>query len=483
MKENNPILHYKLQGEPDTSHQFEVSDFIIIIQTEHQKNMFQQFGRAGVCIDSTHGTNGYDFLLTTLLVVDELGEGQPAGWCLATSDSFNFMKLFFGKLKENSGNIYPIWIMTDMAAQYYDAFCNVYTCAPLKLWCTWHVDRAWRDEIHKKKKKNTEMEVDVYKRLRFILQLSDRKLLDDYLNSFMLYLQSFTLTKSFAEYFQKYWECKKHFWASCYRIGHGINTNMYLESFHKTFKYNYLNGKHNKRIDNCLFKLLKFNRDKVYERLIKLTKGKNSYKLNLIYSRHVASLHLSLGCVIEEKGKWFVQSENNNDQYEVIKHHDICNIIGCLTKCTKCQVCSHLYHCSCMDFLTKNIPCKHIHLIHRLGSESKFKKNTLVSLPPVDLESKTICNVSGDVQTLKSNIIKNLMGLVKLVSSSTISEEKALKNLNKNISQATSTFHSLSENRVEQFFLKENIRSNKKLTKQPQVLFNKKKEKKFPLSD
>ncbi|XP_065684287.1 uncharacterized protein LOC124810299 [Hydra vulgaris] len=133
MKENNPILHYKLQGEPDTSHQFEVSDFIIIIQTEHQKNMFQQFGRAGVCIDSTHGTNGYDFLLTTLLVVDELGEGQPAGWCLATSDSFNFMKLFFGKLKENSGNIYPIWIMTDMAAQYYDAFCNVYTCAPLKL--------------------------------------------------------------------------------------------------------------------------------------------------------------------------------------------------------------------------------------------------------------------------------------------------------------------------------------------------------------
>ena len=28
-----------------------------------------------LCVDSTHGTNGYDFTLITVLVVDEYGEG------------------------------------------------------------------------------------------------------------------------------------------------------------------------------------------------------------------------------------------------------------------------------------------------------------------------------------------------------------------------------------------------------------------------
>lgn len=34
-------------------------------------------------------------------------------------------------------------------------------------------------------------------------------------------------------------------WAKCYRHEAGINTNMYVESFHKAFKYgeNYLKGK------------------------------------------------------------------------------------------------------------------------------------------------------------------------------------------------------------------------------------------------
>ncbi|XP_065671212.1 uncharacterized protein LOC136089275 [Hydra vulgaris] len=308
------------------------------MQTEHQKNMFQRFGHPGVCIDSTYGTNGYGLLLITMFVVDELGEGQPAGWCLATTDSFYFMKVFFCKLKENFDNISPIWIMTDMAAQYYEAFCD--SCSPRKFWCTWHVDRAWRDEFHKKIK-NIEVESDVYKRLKFILQLCDRKLLDDYLYSLMLYLKFFAVTQLFAKYFQKYWVCEKHFRAFCYRFRHGINTNMYLESFHKTFRYFYLNGKHYKRVDNCLFELLKFNGDKMYERLIQLTKGKNSDKLNLIHSRHVASLHLPSSCVSAKNGKWLVQCEDNNDKYEVIKHQSMCNIIGCLTKCTECQVLSY----------------------------------------------------------------------------------------------------------------------------------------------
>ena len=35
-----------------------------------------------VCIASTHGTNAFDFLLITLLMVVEFGEGYPVSWCL-----------------------------------------------------------------------------------------------------------------------------------------------------------------------------------------------------------------------------------------------------------------------------------------------------------------------------------------------------------------------------------------------------------------
>ena len=36
-----------------------------------------------VCVDTTHGTNAYDFKLVTrtLLVVDEYREGFPVVWC------------------------------------------------------------------------------------------------------------------------------------------------------------------------------------------------------------------------------------------------------------------------------------------------------------------------------------------------------------------------------------------------------------------
>ena len=34
----------------------------------------------------------------------------------------------------------------------------------------------------------------------------------------------------------------KEKWAYCYRAGEGINTNMFVESLHKNFKYNYLHG-------------------------------------------------------------------------------------------------------------------------------------------------------------------------------------------------------------------------------------------------
>ena len=72
----------------------------------------------------------------------------------------------------------------------------------------------------------------------------------------------------------------------CYRQGSFINTNMYVEAFHRVLKYIYLRGKVNRRVDTCVHALIKIARDKFFERTVKLSKGKCSLKLDDIRKRH-----------------------------------------------------------------------------------------------------------------------------------------------------------------------------------------------------
>ena len=41
---------------------------------------------SNVCVDGTHGTNGYDFTLITVMVIDEYGEGFPVAWCISNRE-------------------------------------------------------------------------------------------------------------------------------------------------------------------------------------------------------------------------------------------------------------------------------------------------------------------------------------------------------------------------------------------------------------
>lgn len=63
---------------------------------------------------------------------------------------------------------------------------------------------------------------------------------------------------------------------------------MYAEAFHRVFKRLYLKGKVNKRVDNCFVNLMKYSRDAAFDRLIKMTKGKLTYRLGVIYNWRAA---------------------------------------------------------------------------------------------------------------------------------------------------------------------------------------------------
>ena len=48
--------------------------------------MLKKFGTEAVSMDSTHGTNIYDFFLITILILDDLGEGVPVGCIICNQE-------------------------------------------------------------------------------------------------------------------------------------------------------------------------------------------------------------------------------------------------------------------------------------------------------------------------------------------------------------------------------------------------------------
>ena len=53
-------------------------------------------------------------------------------------------------------------------------------------------------------------------------------------------------------------------------------------------------SKINRRVDKCIHLLMKIVKDKAFERLIKLEKGKTPYQICIINNRHVHSIKLSI---------------------------------------------------------------------------------------------------------------------------------------------------------------------------------------------
>lgn len=72
----NPVLLFKKQGEESSEYpSLGKEGFMLVLQTQFQREMFQTNGHKILCIDATHGTNAYRFLLITCIVLDEYGKG------------------------------------------------------------------------------------------------------------------------------------------------------------------------------------------------------------------------------------------------------------------------------------------------------------------------------------------------------------------------------------------------------------------------
>ena len=123
----------------------------------------------------------------------------------------------------------------------------------------------------------------------------------------------------------------------------------------------YLQKKQNRRIDHLLSTLLKVARDKGFQRLRKLEVGKTSHRICEINKRHKSATLMS-SSDIQESGedKWIVASQTNRQLYTIEKLIESCE---CQVKCQICQICPHMYSCTCLDATIHATICKHIHLL------------------------------------------------------------------------------------------------------------------------
>ena len=76
-----------------------MEDFILVLQTEFQNDALKQYGGKVVCLDSTHSTTMYDFLLITLLVIDDYGEGLPVAWAISNRENLSTLLVFLQAVK------------------------------------------------------------------------------------------------------------------------------------------------------------------------------------------------------------------------------------------------------------------------------------------------------------------------------------------------------------------------------------------------
>ena len=285
-QEFNPVLYFKQQGTEDVENSIGKDDFLLCIQTKFQLEMLKAHGSSVVCVDSTHGTNMYDFLLITILVLDEFGEGLPIAWAISNKENTETLTVFMKKLRVVSGELQPVFFMTDDANQYWNSWKAAYgntDTKTKKLLCAWHIDKNWRKAI-RENIHGSEAQATVYHHLQVILKETNK-------STFRLRLQQFmTIIKdkhlAFFRYFSAHYAGRTDQWATCERIGTVTNTNMHIESFHRLLKVVYLEGKHNRRLDRLLSILLKIARDKYFERVTKEHKGKNSHRIREINKRH-----------------------------------------------------------------------------------------------------------------------------------------------------------------------------------------------------
>ena len=355
-----------------------------------------------VAVDSTHGTNAYNFQLTTVMVIDDHGEGYPAAFCYSNRTDEVAMAVFFSTIKRAlESAMTGVILMTDDAEAFANAWVQVMGPPAHRLLCVWHVDRAWRKNLAKIEGDGL-LKATVYKTLRTLMEVSCQETFQEKLQQFLEALQKDKKTMAFADYFCRQYANRPELWAYCFRIGLRVHHNMHLEAMHRVLKHVHLQGRKVKRMDRSLGAVMSLLQEKNADRLLKTQRGKYTKLLLRIRERHRKGLKMNAGGVtcLQDNLQYMVPGKA--DQVYLVEQVDNPphEPLTCALRCTLCGICTHSFTCTCLDSGLRNTICKHIHRV------MQTVRPVLVS-PPAILES--------DQLPIESDLVSSLLILCFII--------------------------------------------------------------------
>ena len=156
----------------------------------------------------------------------------------------------------------------------------------------------------------------------------------------------------------------------------------------------------------------------------------------------------------------------------------------CQLTCNDCEVCIHVYSCTCLDFLINYTMCKHIHLVatnNKCNTEvqTKCTRSEYKHKPLYVKKHPTIRLVSQQDQTItsiKNRLYQKLSALLLLVRQS--SNTALLLSAEDHVNSASSLLKLTQSNTVAQNIKISRSPANKHLTTQRPFYTTKKKRKK-----
>lgn len=215
--------------------------------------------------------------------------------------------------------------MSDDAPAFFNAWSAVFHVSETqKLLCSWHVMKNWF------KKLSTYKDADFVKTakpyLRTLIKERDEPKFKRSLLVFLDLVEQTWKRPGFADYFRTYYcssEEKLAQWAAWARKDSPVNTNMFIESYHKVLKHKglYLQSKQNHRLDYLLHILCLVAGDHMRKYVIRQhAVAPMNYRVGQLNDRHRNSEKFSEAdiTVITVNACWTVKSAKGCNIYKIM---------------------------------------------------------------------------------------------------------------------------------------------------------------------
>ncbi|KAF8770304.1 hypothetical protein HNY73_017850 [Argiope bruennichi] len=354
--EECPVLLYKQEALGTKS-----EDFTLIIMSEFQKNLLMVSAKQVVCLDTFSQYHKERCFFTVLLIMDEQDIAFPVAFCLSKKMDKSIILQFFSSIKSYTGPLSCSYFMSNDDKIYYETWQEVMQDKPTWVWSIW----SFEDDVRKCMKsllKDIPTREATYRLLRTIMECTSQPVFTTMLENFKKSVLDNELSKHFGKSFESYFGSNAEMWAYCYRKDLKLSTNIYLEFLHKTLKYCFKMCS-KQRLDKFVISLMKWLRFKMLDCLFNiLDEEKIELAKATISTYHNMSLDIDRESIVSVADQtWLVQSENETDAY-VTREFDSCPEL-CDLRCIDCDVCVHMYACTCVQSLIQANMCKHIHAV------------------------------------------------------------------------------------------------------------------------